>query len=371
MKLRCAAADIPIDVISCILSFLPVKSVLRFKCVSKSWHSLISDPHFKKLHLLHSHKSANLVLVFQDQDSLRDCDAPLFDDIMSGDATHIELPFRRHLQYSIKGIIMCSCDGLLLMRNYNNLGPLTLWNPSTDECRILPTVECDFSSTSAGLGYDSSTDDYKVLFRPEKKHCRPGEDVMILSLKTNCWRKINFFKYYCRLENGINLKGSLNWAILKASVSKDNKVWLSAKIVSFSLANETTTEMEHPRNYPTYSVRLKLGVLQGCLCLTETAHPNTSITIWLMKEFGVTSSWTKLITTPHLPGGHGMDFPIPLPLNHMNKTVFLIHKYRGAAHFLIINDLEAEKDYRFVKIANTESLRVRGLTFSRSLTSPN
>ncbi|XP_014502889.1 F-box/kelch-repeat protein At3g23880-like [Vigna radiata var. radiata] len=40
----------PDDLIIEILSWLPLKSVMRFKCVSKSWNSLIIDPYFVKLH---------------------------------------------------------------------------------------------------------------------------------------------------------------------------------------------------------------------------------------------------------------------------------------------------------------------------------
>ncbi|KAI3951233.1 hypothetical protein MKW92_050425, partial [Papaver armeniacum] len=37
-----------------ILSRLPVKSLMRFKCVSKSWCSLIKDPYFIDLHFSRS-----------------------------------------------------------------------------------------------------------------------------------------------------------------------------------------------------------------------------------------------------------------------------------------------------------------------------
>lgn len=40
------------DLIVEILLRLPIKSLLRFKCVCKSWLSFISDPHFVKSHLV-------------------------------------------------------------------------------------------------------------------------------------------------------------------------------------------------------------------------------------------------------------------------------------------------------------------------------
>ncbi|GFP82038.1 F-box protein at3g17710 [Phtheirospermum japonicum] len=45
------STNIPEDIIRTILSRLPVKSLLRFRTVSKSWNTMISDPRFARLHL--------------------------------------------------------------------------------------------------------------------------------------------------------------------------------------------------------------------------------------------------------------------------------------------------------------------------------
>ncbi|RXI09670.1 hypothetical protein DVH24_033621 [Malus domestica] len=42
------------DLLVNILSTLPPKSLMRFKCVAKWWHALINDPRFVDKHLSHS-----------------------------------------------------------------------------------------------------------------------------------------------------------------------------------------------------------------------------------------------------------------------------------------------------------------------------
>ncbi|XP_050211948.1 F-box protein CPR1-like [Mercurialis annua] len=375
-----AASDVPIDVIRGILLCLPVKSVLRFRCLSKSLYSLINESHFKRSHLLQSHDQ---VLVLQCPDKYYSFyDGPFFDDIVSGESTQMESLFTPILAPSIcyGTKLLAACDGLLLLRNCDNYGQLTLLNPSTRECRYLQDLpmltNSNFNISDYDLGYDLSTDDYKVLLRRTNilrgivREAR--KEINILSVKTNCWRKVKDFTV--TNYNTVNLNGSLNWVNMRyCKGSPWSKGMFSSKIVSFSLANESIIEMEHPYSYNKFSW-LNLGVLQGCLCLTVIGDQTRSLTIWLMKEFGETSSWTKVTTIESQLDRADVSNDITLlPLKNMNRIVFLSDRlYHCAVELLILDDLEAEEVYKIVKITNFPMHKLPHLvTFSRSLISPN
>ncbi|BAS96375.1 Os06g0170750 [Oryza sativa Japonica Group] len=53
-----AAAGIPEDIVEEILLRLPVKSILRFRSVCKSWRAVVADPRFVRLQLDHSTTAA-------------------------------------------------------------------------------------------------------------------------------------------------------------------------------------------------------------------------------------------------------------------------------------------------------------------------
>ncbi|KAJ0600914.1 putative F-box domain-containing protein [Helianthus annuus] len=40
-----------------VLSRLPVKAIIRFKCVCRKWRDLVSDPYFVRLHLSRSREA--------------------------------------------------------------------------------------------------------------------------------------------------------------------------------------------------------------------------------------------------------------------------------------------------------------------------
>ena len=54
---------IPNDLVEEILSRLPVKSLMRFKCISKAWHTLISSHQFAKSHFQRASQNPNLLML--------------------------------------------------------------------------------------------------------------------------------------------------------------------------------------------------------------------------------------------------------------------------------------------------------------------
>lgn len=64
-KMEDFSKDLPMELVTEVLARLPVKSLLRFRCVWKAWCCLISSPDFASLHLsrYHNHDDHTRFLV--------------------------------------------------------------------------------------------------------------------------------------------------------------------------------------------------------------------------------------------------------------------------------------------------------------------
>ncbi|CAJ1974378.1 unnamed protein product [Sphenostylis stenocarpa] len=112
---------------------LPVKSLVRFKCVYKSWLCLLSDPHFAISHFQRITASANR-LMFIVPPALEiqsiDFNASLHDDSSCSVLNLNFLPPNSYHNVQIMG----SYWGFLLL---NCCQSLWVWNPSTGVHRKL------------------------------------------------------------------------------------------------------------------------------------------------------------------------------------------------------------------------------------------
>ncbi|GAA0149367.1 hypothetical protein LIER_08561 [Lithospermum erythrorhizon] len=170
---------IPNDVVTDILSRLPVKPLLRFRCVRKSWRDLVDSRKFIKLHLNKTRESNfHRKLILQDTSGLYSAD---FNKIV---ANNVVVPF-------VNATRICCCNGLLCMKSCMKLPSLGL--DRTPIARF-PVAEVDLIS---GFGYDVDADDYKlmVLLKIENQL---GE--LLYSLKSNSWREIMPFPYYLKSD---------------------------------------------------------------------------------------------------------------------------------------------------------------------------
>ncbi|XVF04731.1 hypothetical protein REPUB_Repub05bG0110400 [Reevesia pubescens] len=139
-------SSFPQDLITEILSRLGVEDLLRFRCVSKLWCSLIDSHDFIKLHLSHSLKTkTHRSLILQDRHSSY---------LYSLDLDSLKTSRKLHhpLDQNDEGTtskILGSCNGLLALSQSDYFEEdlrITLWNPSTRKSQTLPATEISIFS---------------------------------------------------------------------------------------------------------------------------------------------------------------------------------------------------------------------------------
>ncbi|KAL7148368.1 hypothetical protein ABFS83_06G173600 [Erythranthe nasuta] len=290
-----AAAEIfPEEIIAEILSRLPVKSLLKFRCVSKSWRSLISYKHFIKSHLQISRKDTNFTrhwiiqtFLFENpirKQSLKSCYLPSLFSGLSSDPVEIDFPIENY-----KGgvWVVDSCNGLVCI-SINEGRHFLLWNPSTRNYKKLADLDDDGMKLIImyGFCFDESNDDYKV-FCGFSNWGRGGTIAKIYSLRTDSWKQIEFFE-----EDGFGLdatgkfvSGKLHWG--RRNNGADYSKW---DVFSFDLGSGLCGNVAQPPSCVGSDFSPLLSVLGGCLCVLYNS-PRTSLDVWVMKEYGVSKSW--------------------------------------------------------------------------------
>lgn len=295
-----ATWKLPLDVIIDILIRLPGKSLLRFRCISKSFRSLIDSKDFTNLHLSRSIKtSSNRSLVIcseLDYNSKTRFHSLSLDSLGDGDDDGSIIDLRVNEMFDI---IIGSCNGLLALKNYPK--GIILLNPLTKKHRVLPKFCGDLHGDKPslhGFGYDVGSDDYKLVrihvFKSPVYHI----EATVYGLKVNLWRRIKNIKNFPYSwadhsygGNGAFVNGALHWL---ANQNQDEMI--NDLILAFDLNIETFYSMPMPSfgNEGGGGELSGVYVLKGCLSLLcKYSEPWD---LWVMKEYGVKDSWSKLFT---------------------------------------------------------------------------
>ncbi|KAL5072686.1 hypothetical protein RYX36_011670 [Vicia faba] len=357
---------VPHDLITEIISLLPVKPLVRFKCVSNSWNTLISDPTFVKFHLKKSKSSPNpqftlitkhykLIAFRSAYDFDYDCDwsiitYPISRLIDNPSATFVADSY--HLLNNKYFSMVGSCNGLIcLVHNRITFDYLKisqefsfrLWNPAT---RKISQEIGYFRESTHGFvftfGCDESTDTFKVV---AYRFIGDGftSDVRVFTIGENVWRKIESFpavpfgldergqciteepQYGCVFLNStLNWLASLKYIDWEVSVSDWDFTVEDLVIVSLDLGTETYSQYRLPHGFDEIPPKKPtIGVLEECLCLCYS-YKGTDIVIWQMKKFGVEESWIQFLKISYhvLQLNYDISF-LPLFLSPDGDTLVL------------------------------------------------
>ncbi|XP_057802433.1 F-box/kelch-repeat protein At3g23880-like [Salvia miltiorrhiza] len=186
---------LPEELIEEILSRLAVKSLLRFRCVSKSWRCLMSSERFIRTQLEKSSNdptAAHWQVLFNcgcgskfSTSGLQQCSVRSFLDDPDVDPSPIDDPTNHHL--TTGGYLVGNCDGLLCI--LKKPGSFFLWNLATRISMELPKI--DLKITKSGFGHDDESGAYKVFVvgstYAEEKREWIGKHY---SSKTNSWKTV-------------------------------------------------------------------------------------------------------------------------------------------------------------------------------------
>ncbi|KAJ0730529.1 putative F-box domain-containing protein [Helianthus annuus] len=183
---------VPDEIIDDILSRLPVKSILRFRSVSKPWLSRISDPSFTKLHSTDHHHTGLFISAYDESPHKHHilsaaCDGGPVTHLLTIDcASDHDIPVAEHLNglvfFNTVNVFTHSAKANPFVINPSRRKFFRLPHPYTDRNRIWRVFYY--------FGFDESRNEHKVLMI-RKFHYPTRFEVMIFSLSTCSWRKID------------------------------------------------------------------------------------------------------------------------------------------------------------------------------------
>lgn len=292
------------EIVAEILIRLPLKSLVQCAFVCKSWYFLITNPTFIAFHLNRTPISYNTSinssrhLLF-----LRHCPEKyslLFDNETFDEYLEFEWPFK-----SFHSDFIGYCNGVLCLSRYivdSMKHNIVLWNPSIRKSLILPEPSVTSASHGKhssvfGFGFDSSTNDYKVVrivYVHSRKFHGPPE-VELYTLSTGSWRRISApgIRFLVCLDwSHTFLNGATHWFAHNPGNGR-------SLIVSFDMGNEVFGEIVLPRSIASkpLTVSISISVFKGFLSLIQHCqYMGNKCCIWVMEEYGVAESWVKHFT---------------------------------------------------------------------------
>nr|DAD48206.1 TPA_asm: hypothetical protein HUJ06_018143 [Nelumbo nucifera] len=303
-----SSRSLPEEVIFDILCRLPVKSLLRSKCVCKSWFALISDPRFVKQHLNRVLESittpndhggsSNFIVV--SSGIVYHVDDGSETAMHDGSSRKFDLPFQDSFRCPW---VAGSCNGLVCLANEtydDTLEDLIVWNPYIGDYIKLPEAPFELPPSSllmndvSAFGYTSALDEYKVvkIIHTLDISRRPGVNrsiILVHTLGTDSWRKIGEDVSFQidRRSGGLLLHGAIHWAAIRLI-----PVGVMSLIVYFDLEDEAFWELPPPDIGEVDKDSFQLGVLRGCLCAFHSVL-GERIDIWIMEDYGKKESWIR------------------------------------------------------------------------------
>nr|BAJ52227.1 hypothetical protein [Pyrus pyrifolia]BEL64104.1 hypothetical protein [Pyrus pyrifolia] len=333
--------EIPEDKVVEILSRLPPKSLMRFKCMRKSWCTLINNPSFVAKHLNNSmdNKLSSSTCIFLNRSQAHIFPDQSWKQEVFWSMIKLSIDSDEHnLHYDVEDLnipfpledhdfvlIFGYCNGILCAE----AGKMVLLcNPATREfkqlpvsCLLLPPpkgkFELETTFQALGFGYDCNAEDYKVVRIIE--NCEYSDDEQtfyhrialphtaeVYTTSSKSWKeiKIDISSDIYSCSSSVYLKGFCYWY---ASGGEEY-------ILSFHVGDEAFHIIQFPSGREsgfTFDYIFLQNDSLASFCSPHYPSEDSKLfQIWVMDDYdGIESSWTKLLTVGPFKG---IQYPLTL-----------------------------------------------------------
>ncbi|VFR00474.1 unnamed protein product [Cuscuta campestris] len=289
----------PVEIILQILRRLPVKSAVKCTAVCKTWYALIKDPAFVLTHLQAASFSSDLLL-------LRFATGKREFYQLRRDNDAFEEYKQFHLPFECGGFgafrLVGTCNGLICLGDvYQDYCNIILWNPSIHKHFILPKPDFPFKSfcdSTLGFGFEPLSNDYKVLLIVAQDNKEELIEVWLFSLNMCSWTRLSEASpKHClhAHREAAFVKGALHW------IGHSNlKYWMfSHMVLAFDLSTEKFFVVNFPKTLVHFVPQMSLIKYEESIAVVAHGSfedlDDNQLELWVMKEYGVDSSWTKVL----------------------------------------------------------------------------
>ncbi|KAL7229417.1 hypothetical protein ACSBR2_008011 [Camellia fascicularis] len=212
------------DLLNQILLYLPIRSLLRFKSVSKHWLSLITNPHFLHLRTTRPNPRPSGLFLYRYSHQIH----PEFDFLSLLNYESPSKPPFNALTFVDDPSdlrILQSCNGLLLCRGLH----LYIYNPTTSQFatlpqpprRVLTPLRCYTTFYAYNLAFDpSKSPHYKVVSVNFSCGLPDHYELEIFSSETGLWSPSGDpFNGDVSFNLGVFWNGALHWVSISGGDS--------------------------------------------------------------------------------------------------------------------------------------------------------
>ncbi|CAA7036653.1 unnamed protein product [Microthlaspi erraticum] len=351
--------DIPIDLQIETLLRLPVKSLLRFKCVSKLWSSIITSRDFKNRHINIATSSVppRLLIAFADFDRnyvlLVSSPNPT---AYSSSSSPCCVPYRDLSLVKLRGKeVYNACRGLICVGA--GFKDVAICNPGTRQLYAFPEFKFKdspqaFPRPNYVFGYDPVEDQYKVL-AADVNFGRFEHKVVALG-REEAWREVPCVACpHVAFTSGLYMNGTVYYGAYREAIDSQN---INPIIMSFDVRLETFNMINIPSKVLSLMGYVNMGDAHRLFTgkalinyrekigLVENPHEG-SFRLWIVED-AEKEEWS--MQTFHLPeSALGLDLKVTDTVN--NGEICLVPKDLSDPFCLFFYNLD-KKSMRSVVI---------------------